>query len=229
MQASLAQSNAYHEQIRDNYFYDGDVDLHAAEFIQVNYKKGQLLFVVGMMPNQLYLIMSGMVKVYKSGFDGKEQIIKVLYPGDFVGYRELITGGRYEVSAETVEESVIKLIPKTDFMIMYDKNQTLRQQFTQYLCRDVNLLEQKLLSTAYSPLPSRLAEALLVLANQNAGKELYAIKLTRHDIARYIATTKESVIRLISDLKKSGILDATRNRITVKNPDALMRIRDLNQ
>lgn len=201
--------------------------LDTTDFLQLKMKKGQLLFAEGMTPHQLFYVHSGMVKVFTTGFDGKEQILKVATPGAFIGYRELLLGNRYEASAETIENSVVRYIPKEDFMDMYQENPVVRRQFCQQLCADVGELESKLLTTAYSPIPSRLADALLKLA-KNGEAYTNPIRLTRTDLAHYIATTKESVIRLISELKDKGIVEATRSQITISNPRALLRIRDLN-
>jgi CRP-like cAMP-binding protein len=227
MNTTLSHLYLHREPTHAGQFIMDPQTLDTTGFLQLKMKKGQILFSEGMTPHQLFFVYTGLVKVFTNGFDGKEQILKVATPGTFIGYRQLLLGSRYEVSAETVEPSLIRCIPKEDFMDMYQENPVVRRQFCQLLCSDVGELENKLITTAYSPIPSRLADALLKLS-QNGESYSNPIRLTRTDLAHYIATTKESVIRLISELKDKGIVEATRNQILVINPKALLRIRDLN-
>lgn len=213
-------------QLLDSYYYQDDVSFEDNTFPTLDLLKGQLIFSEGMTPHQLFYVESGSVKIYKTGCDGKEQIIKIARKGEFVGYRNLLMDTRYDSSAETLEFSSIRYIPKSDFKIFYERNEALQHQFTQMLCEDLQEVERKLVSVAYTPVAGRLADILLSLASSDQGYN-QEINLSRLNIAKHIATTKESVIRLLSEMRKDGLIEARGHRIGIIEPEALAHIRDM--
>lgn len=226
MLAAKASPEAVHAKLMNAYYYEDDIQITDAEFSTFQLLKGQLIFSEGMTPQQLFYVESGSVKIYKTGCDGKELILKIAKRGDFVGYRNLLTETRYDSSAETLEPSALRYIPKSDFQILYDRNPDLQHQFARMLAEDLAQLEHKIVGIAYTPVAGRLAESLLALAADENGytKE---INLSRLNIAKLIGTTKESVIRLLSELRKDGLVEIHGHKVHVKHPEALAHLRDM--
>ena len=217
---------AMQAKLLDAYYYQDDVRFEDNSFPILDLLKGQLIFSEGMTPHQLFYVESGSVKIYKAGCDGKEQIIKIAGPGDFIGYRNLLMDTRYDSSAETLELSTVRYIPKSDFNILYSRNKDLQRKFIQLLCEDLLDVERKLVSVAYTPVAGRLADALLSLASSENGFTR-EINLSRLNIAKHIATTKESVIRLLSEMKKDGLIATNGHKISISEPEALAHLRDI--
>jgi CRP-like cAMP-binding protein len=88
-----------------------DLDQLSRHKTCIRYKKGQTLFYEGTRPMGLFCINSVKVKVYKISSEGKEQILKLAKPGDFLGYRALISEEFYNSSATVIEEGAICYIP----------------------------------------------------------------------------------------------------------------------
>lgn len=82
------------------------------------YKKGQVLFHEGTRPLGVFCISSGRIKVYRKGFDGKEQIIKLSVSGDLLGYKAIISEQHYSLNAEAIEDCRVCFIPKEEFMAL---------------------------------------------------------------------------------------------------------------
>ena len=80
------------------------------------YKKGNYIFHEGMRPQGVYCVNYGKIKLSKLGEDGKEQILRLVKPGDLLGYRSLLGEGNYNASAVVMEDSGVCFIPKDLFM-----------------------------------------------------------------------------------------------------------------
>jgi CRP-like cAMP-binding protein len=190
-----------------------------------SYKKGQMLFNEGSMARGLSIIKSGKVKVGKFGVDGKEQIFKILKTGDTLGYEALLFEHRFQEYAEVLENSEILYVGREDFDTICQNEPDVLRYFTQKLCKDLELIEQRLVATSYEPVRGRIATILLEL------KEIYrngsaepVITLSRSDLANMAGTAKETTIRLLSEFKSEGILVTDGQNITIKNHDGLEKV-----
>ncbi|OHX67421.1 Crp/Fnr family transcriptional regulator [Flammeovirga pacifica] len=197
------------------------VQLHTCHF----FKKGQPIFQEESVPTGVFCISEGLVKVTKLGSNGKEQILRIAKPGDFVGYKSLIKGGRYRASAIAIEDSSICLIPKAIFMELLHENVAFYQQIVHLLCEVIDNAESKLTDIAYKPVRGRIAEALLLLDKAFEDKE--QITLTREDLAGLVGTVKETAIRIISEFKHEKLIEINKRSIKIINPDGLVKISHL--
>jgi CRP/FNR family transcriptional regulator len=92
------------------------------EKICTPYKKGQVIFHEGSRPLGIFCVNRGKIKLVKLGEDGKEQILRLIKPGDLMGYRALLSGDKYSASAVVLEEAGICFIPKELFMGVLQKD-----------------------------------------------------------------------------------------------------------
>lgn len=187
------------------------------------FRKGEYIFVENNVPAALYCINSGMVKLSKSVANGKEQIIRIAQEGNFLGYRSLILKSRYPYSAIALEECRICIIPKADFFALLRNNNDFYQALMELICKEADEAEAKLSDIAYKPVRSRIAEALLLLANAST-EEDHAITLTREDLASFVGTVKETAIRVISELRDANIISIDKRKIRILNPQMLTYI-----
>lgn len=191
-----------------------------------SYKRGQILFQEGSKPQGIYCINTGKIKVYKYASDGKEQIIRIAKPGDFVGYCSLMSGVRYPVSAAAIEESTVCLVPKENVLSLFRDNQNFSDGMLQLLCSTIETSYEKMADLAYKPVKGRMAEALLLL-NQTFTTEENpkgTISITREDLASLVGTVKETAIRMLKEFKDDGYISADKTKINITNVDGLVRI-----
>ena len=191
------------------------------------HKTGQVLFQEGGFPAGLYCINRGKIKLYKTGRDGKEQIVRLAKEGDVVGYRSLIGGGPYSASATVLEDAAICFIPKDTFLSLVKDSTSFSARVMGILCHDIAASEQRQLSLAQRSVKERLAETLLML------KEFYGVEddgvtikgmFTREDLANMVGTATETVIRLLSEFNKKKIIELDYKKIRIPDSSALLRI-----
>jgi len=134
------------------------------------YRKGQIIFFEGNQPLGLFCVNKGVFKIYKAGPDGKEQILYLAKPGDFLGYRALIADEPYTASAEALDESVACFVPRDEFIKVLEAQPDLSRKLMQSLCHELGIAADRLTSMAQKTVRERLAETLLLLYD-SFGKE----------------------------------------------------------
>lgn len=194
------------------------------------YQKGQIIFHEGGYPAGLFCINNGKVKIFQSGSDGREQIIWLAKDSDVLGYRALISGGTYSATATVIEDSKICLIPKNTFFELLQQNSSITSGIMKLLASELKEAENKITNIAQKPVIERLAEALLMLREYYDSNDEDAelnITITREEIANIVGTATETAIRILSDLKKEGIIDIEGKKITILKNDALIKLANI--
>ncbi len=189
------------------------------------YDKKQMLYQEGKRPRYLYYLMSGKVKGFKVHEDGKEYITNLYSNGDFIGYTALIEDTNYEDSATILEEADIMQIPREDFLKMVYNDINIAAKFIHIITQNVKEKEERLLNLAYSSLRKRVAKALVEIVEKfNIAGSDKPIEISREDIAQYIGTATESLIRTLSDFKAEKHIDIRSGKIVVNDVQKLKNL-----
>ncbi|OLY91502.1 cAMP-binding domain of CRP or a regulatory subunit of cAMP-dependent protein kinases [Cnuella takakiae] len=190
------------------------------------YSKKQNLYAESKRPRYLYYLVAGKVKAYKTHEDGKEYITDLYSAGDFVGYSALIEDKNYDDTAVIVEDAEIMQIPREDFLTMIHSDVNIAAKFIRIITQNVKEKEERLLSLAYSSLRKRVAKALVDLNQKfNAdGGATHAIEISREEIAQYVGTATESLIRTLSDFKSEKLIDIRNGKIVVSDAQKLKNL-----
>lgn len=189
------------------------------------YDKKQVLYTEGKRPRFLYYLVKGKVKGYKSHEDGKEYITNLYSDGDFIGYTALIEDTNYTDSASVLEEAEIMQIPKDDFIQMVYNDISIASKFIHIITQNVKEKEERLMNLAYSSLRKRIARALVDIVEKFKLKEqANPIEISREDIAQYVGTATESLIRTLSDFKAEKLIEIRSGKIIVTNLEKLKHL-----
>jgi DNA-binding response OmpR family regulator len=189
------------------------------------YDKKQTLYQESKRPRYLFYLAKGKVKAFKSHPDGKEYITDLFSAGDFIGYSALIEDKNYGDSAVILEDAEIMQIPKDEFMEMIYSDITIAAKFIRIITQNVKEKEERLLNLAYSSVRKRVAQALVDIHSKfNAGKETKTIEISREDIAQYVGTATESLIRTLSDFKAEKNIEIKEGKISITNVDKLKNL-----
>jgi CheY-like chemotaxis protein/CRP-like cAMP-binding protein len=189
------------------------------------YDKKQMLYQEGKRPRFLFYLLKGKVKAYKSHEDGKEYITNLYSDGDFIGYTALIEDSNYDDSATILEDAEVMMIPKDDFLQMVYSDISIASKFIHIITQNVKEKEERLLNLAYSSLRKRVARALVdIVAKFNLKENTSPIEISREDIAQYVGTATESLIRTLSDFKAEKHIDIKSGKIIVNNVEKLKNL-----
>jgi CRP/FNR family transcriptional regulator len=192
------------------------------------YKKGQIIFHEDTRPLGVFCINEGRLKVYKTGDDGKDQIIQIAKPGDLLGYRAMIGDDLYPVTAEALEDVQVCFIPKSEFTRLLDESADFSRMLLKEACHELGEMTEALTNLAQKSVRERLAVTLLSLKetykNPKNPNEKAEINLTREDLANIVGTATETIIRLLHDFKEEKLIQTNGRKIIVLEPERLVKV-----
>ena len=195
------------------------------------YKKGQILFHEGTRPLGVFCVNKGKIKVYKIGFDGKEQIINIVGEGTLLGYKAMLAEESYSVSAETLEDCTICFLSRSNFLEALHDSSELSQRIMKLVCHEMGVMTENLTNQAQRTVRERLAITLLKLKDtyglDYAENGTVEINLTREDLANIVGTATETLIRLLQEFKQDSLITTKGRKIKIENPDGLLKTANL--
>ncbi|UMB61373.1 Crp/Fnr family transcriptional regulator [Lutibacter sp. A80] len=188
--------------------------------------KGDHLMTEGSTINGLYCIKDGKGKLTKLNTNGKEQIIKFIKGGDILGHRSLLSEELVGLNAIALEDMHVCFIPKGDILDTIKINNQFSLNLMRNISHQLNEANTLISQMAQKPVKDRLAETLLHLEEVFGldNKGFIDVVLTREEIANTIGTATESAIRLLSNLKKDGVIDLQGKKIKISNKSELKNI-----
>lgn len=190
-----------------------------------SYIKKQSLYHEGKRPRFLYYLVKGKVKGIKTNEDGKEYITDLFSDGEFIGYPALIEDKNYDDSTIVLEDADIMQIPRDDFQQMIFGDLSIATKFIRIITQNVKEKEERLLSLAYSSLRKRIAKALVDIHGKvNADGQNNPIEFSRDDIAHYVGTATESLIRTLSDFKAEKLIVIKEGKIVITQLEKLKNL-----
>ena len=192
----------------------------------VFFNKGEALFEEGSNVDGIYFIENGTAKLYKLGFNRKEQILRFIKEGDIIGYRALLIGEAYQATAEAMSDLQAIFIPSDVFLHLLEVDSQLSYTMLQKISFELGESSNTVTFLAQKTVRERLAEVLLLL-EQKLGTDpegFIKISLTREEIANLIGTATESSIRLISEFKQDDYIAVEGRNIKILNHEKLKKL-----
>lgn len=190
----------------------------------INFSKKQTLYQEGNRPRFVYYVVSGKLKSVKMHEDGKEYIQEWIGEGDFVGHIPIIEDRNYDDTVLVMENAEILQLPKEDFLELMNAEPAVLQKFIRLLTKNVRDKEDRLLTLAYSSLRKRVARALIDVDEKFNKDKAASIDISRDDIAHYVGTATESLIRTLSDFKQEKLINIVDGKISIVNREKLKNL-----
>lgn len=227
--AILQQKYASSSQGLNQFFNDvrtsGLIKKLSEQYNIENFDKKQILYHEGKRPRFLYFLIKGKVKGFRLHEDGKEYITNLYTEGEFIGYTALLEESNYDDSAAVLEDAEIMSIPKDDFIQMISTDIGIASKFIHIIAQNVKEKEERLMNLAYSSLRKRVARALVdIVTKYDLTHQGTPIELSREDIAQYVGTATESLIRTLSDFKSEKIIEIRNGKILISNAEKLKNL-----
>lgn len=183
-------------------------------------KKGETIFIEDDSLNGVYCIQNGFCKLTKLNSNGKDTIVKIAKKGDLLGQRSVINEETSNLTAVALEDMEICFIPKKDMLDSFTDNNKFSLLVTRDICSHLKDADKGLADHTHKTVKERLAIILLKLEELGGVDPLnnaLIIQLSREDLANMVGTATESCIRLLSDMKKEGIIKLEGKKIILAN------------
>ena len=193
-----------------------------------SYPKGATLFVEGQAARGVYIVCTGRVKLSTSSIDGKTLIVRLSEPGEVLGLPATVTETSYELQAEVVEPALVNFISSKDFLSFLSEFGEVALRVGQQLGTTYHraISEIRTIGLSHSA-EERLAGFLLDLIadrKPEKGAIKVALNFTHEEIAQNIGTTRETVTRAFTDLKKKNLLTVKGSTLTINDRAGLEQI-----
>lgn len=191
------------------------------------YKKNQIVYAESETPENLYCLLEGKVKLFKSGYGDRVQILRLYRPIQYFGYRAYFAQEPYVSSAAAFENSVLGVIPMSVVENIIRNNNALAMFFIHELSRNLGGSDTKIINLTQKHIRGRLADALLILAD-NYGYEdddsTLKIYMSREDLANLSNMTTSNAIRTLSTFVNEKLILVDGRRIRIINEPQLRKI-----
>jgi len=194
-------------------------------FSKKSFIKGQTIISEGDTQGNLYFVNSGVVKMFKTSSEGKEQIIKIVRPGESFNDITVFGSGSSPYSMQALGTVIVFWIHKNDLMPMMEKNWKIALNALEILGEQQRLLLTLVEDLSFKNVTGRVAKILL--QNSNPGPDGYQ-RLTQYEMAAMAGTAREVVGRSLKSLEENGIIGLERHRIIIKDKEYLGRIAGLS-
>ncbi len=191
------------------------------------FKKNQFIYAEGDEPEYLWCLLKGKVKKFKEGVGGRVQILRLIRPVQYFGYRAYFANEPYVSNAAAFEPSTLGAIPLTLVRQMIDNNRELAWFFIRELSRNLGGSDTRIVNLTQKHIRGRLAEALMVLRD-NYGYEddetTLKIYMAREDLANLSNMTTANAIRTLSTFVAEKLIAVDGRRIRIINESQLRKI-----
>lgn len=189
-------------------------------------KKGEPIFEEGEVTNGIYCIKDGVCKLSKLSDNGKDQIVKLVKPGELLGQRSMISDEPANLSAVALEDMEVCFIPRSEVMQFFTQNNQFSMNVMKTICEDLKGADDHMVNMAQKTVRQRLAETLIYLEDTFGKNEdgTLRIQLSREELAGMIGTATESCIRLLSELNKSDYIELIGKKIKIVDKNKLKRL-----
>ena len=197
--------------------------------ITETYKRGAIIYREGARMKGFYCLLSGIIKIYKTGFDGKEQIIRFAKPGDIIGYRSVVSNEPACTSTQVLENAVLCHISTEILLNLVKNNGNFAVELMQLTCKELGEANSYITDIAQKTVKERLAEVLIHLDDEFGvdGQGVLNISLTREELSNIVGTATESIIRLLSEFKTRDYIEIHGRKIKILDKPGLKYIANI--
>lgn len=180
-----------------------------------SYPKNTILFQEGDASDQIFVLLEGKLKVFLADGDGKEIVVDMLSPRQYFGEMAL-DGESRSASVMTIVASKLAVIQRDDFKAFLAQNSDAAFALIVTLIRRARNLTRTIGNLALLDVYGRVARLLIDNATEESGQLVVTEKMSQHEIAQRIGSSREMVSRILGDLKEGGYITMDGRKMVIK-------------
>jgi CRP-like cAMP-binding protein len=192
------------------------------------FRRGEVIFHMGDPGDALFIILSGLVKIWLPAETGDAAILATLRPGDFFGELALLDGAPRSASASALEATETLVLPRERFRDLIATEAVIRDAFLTAVAAELRRLTRHVEELHFLDIAGRLAARLIRLASEQGrqmpdGSVRLDGPLTQGDLAAMVGSTRQSVNKLLGLYAGDGLLRFERDAIVILDMAGLER------
>lgn len=187
---------------------------------------GDVLFHEADTTTQVYMVVTGRVRLVVAGACGRELLLDVKVPGDMFGELSAIDGRGRATTAIAMEQTDVQELTGDRFLAALAADPSAAIAELQALTRNLRRANARISAGETEPVVTRTARLLLELSDRFANgtatsQVIWTVPLTQADLAEWLGATRETTARSLGTLRRAGLISTGRNCVTVHDRDAL--------
>lgn len=199
----------------------------------MRYQQGEMIYLTGSTARKLFILHEGLLKQVRVTADGRQQIIRLIYPGDFIGELSLFGDVPLEGYLEMLRETEMCQLRGEDLRELIARYPTIASKILGEMSRRLNDAEERIEQLGALSVRQRLANILLKFAGEpepDAGPVKFTLEISKGDMAALLGTTQETLSRRLREFRQQGWI-ALRGRrdITLRDPAALQKLAEAGE
>lgn len=210
-----------------------EIPVEARDFLMlrsqsVKFSSKEIIYYQEDPNNKFYIILEGQAKISKYTAEGKEITVEILGKGDIFGYASLIENKCSESTVTTLTNSKMLILNGRDFLSLLADFPTIIHIILKNACLRLRNAYQHIENISSANVQKRVIRILLELGRQEGeyegSKLVYNTRLTHQELANLAGTSRETVTRILTFLKKNGYITVARSRITIPDEEKMEEI-----
>jgi CRP-like cAMP-binding protein len=200
-----------------------ELDLINANKYEIKFKKGEIIKKQGTQLTHVVSINSGLVKLYIEGYHGKNLILRIISPTNFIGGPGLYFDQKHHYSVMALVETEACLIEMNVFKKVIDSNHEFAKGFMRDLSKNTLSTYDRLISNTQKQSPGKIADALLYLTRDIFSSNVISPCITKKEFSELTGMTIDSVGKTLREFKNEGLIKMDTG-IEILNEEQLIRI-----
>ncbi len=192
--------------------------------VQKSFARGRTIFIEGDPGNGFYVNIAGVVKIFKTSPDGKEQILHIFGPNEPFGEVPVFEGRNFPAHAVALEDSRCLFFPRTAFIALIKDNPSLAVNMLAVLSRRLRTFTALVDALSLKEVPARLASHLLFLSDRANGADKLQLDIPKGQLAHLLGTIPETLSRILAKMTKQGLITTDGPHINISDREGLMEI-----
>jgi CRP/FNR family transcriptional regulator, cyclic AMP receptor protein len=180
--------------------------------------RGDVLFVEGEQPDDLYIVVAGRVAIANRSIDGRESVYALMEPGDLFGEMSLLDGLPRSAEARALEPSSVLALPYPPVRALFDADPAKLWGVVRMLSGRLRAVDEALSDSVFLDVTGRTAKRLLELAD---GKDEFVLPVTQEELAGMVGASRERVNKAIASFIRLGWLEQQDRRYRILQRDRL--------
>ncbi len=201
---------------------DEHMDAMLSICVEKKMESGEMIFFEGDPANGFYMVVDGLVKVYKLSPGGKEQILHMFGPGEPFGEVPVFSGSAFPANAEAAKKSTLLFFPRRDFVNLIVETPHLALNMLAVLSKRLRHFTIQVENLSLKEVPARLAGYFLLLAEEQKNTTVVTLNISKGQLAGFLGTIPETLSRMLKKMSEHGLIDVEGRNIRLKNYDGLI-------
>ncbi len=204
-----------------------DLDAVIGIMSERGYRKDEVIFHADDPGSVLFILKTGTVKISIRDKNGREDILKVLYPADFFGEMSILDGQHRSATVTSIEKSTALVVKGEHFIDLIARCPQIALNMLVLLSRRIRKTDEKIASLRFDDAYGKTARILLDLAEaqgaRGADGVVLSVNLTRRELADLAGLSRETLTRTLLAFQQSGCIKLDDKHITILDEKMLQR------